>query len=522
MDFLGKFTTKTNTCVAWPVIIALCSLPFVSSCRRQAFTLLELFRGAEGTIVEGEDLSNMIWGLNVEDNQSRNGQVGAHQKNPPRLQVSPKLSAPPLPDHGPIDLSQLAVSREQYARENVLEKQSPIAPHCEVPAYGRILCAKVGHSKINEPGMQDWNRGLGLNWQDTIELLPSKQKISRHESEYSTLKPSAAPFIPSSSPASHFLPRIVVEPRFSDLVQNIRWPTILDQTANIGSYLSTPPDSSSPLWSPYISTPSVTDTVSPQIAYELPSDKQMLLSSFGTKNCVQDVDNWIIEKRPERRAVKDNYDSPVISTSPSAEMTGRGGVHETKGLTLRFTPESPTVNGILLQNNGQGIPTSPERRFRGISQQPRSIPLARLIQRRLSSVAEEDANALVDDATASPDTSRAVQGVSGSRNSDQPKTSPACQTIRETPSPDMNPQTCKQPNYEAMANEITSSNHELKAIVKLPSSNVGSAKLLGTVNLEEKENSGFHGQLLAESAEIAAKKTRNRKRTQSSSSAQSK
>ena len=467
----------------------------------------------------------MIWGLNVEDNQSRNhGQVGAHQKNqtlPPRSQVGPKLSAPTLPDHGPIDLSQLAVPRDQYPHGNIQGKQSPIASQREGPAYGRILYTKVGHSKLNEP---DWNRGLGLNWQDTIELLPPKQKFSRQENEHSTLKPSAAPFIPSGSPASHFLPRIVVEPRFSDLVQDTRWSTILDQTTSVGSYLSTPPDSSSPLWSPYISTPSLIETVSPQIAYELPSDKQMLLSSFGTKNCVQDVNNWIIEKlRPgEKRAVKRSFSSPVMSTSPGTGLIGRGGVNEIKDLTLPFTPESSpsTLNTILLQNNGQGIPTSPERRFRGISQQPRSIPLARLIQRRLSSVAEEDANALVDDATISPERTSRVRAVSSSRNSDQTKTgTPAHQTIPATPSPDMkdfNPQTYKQPNHEATINEITIPNHELKAIVKLPSN----AKLLGTPILEEKENDGFHGQLPAEPAEVTAKKMRNRKRSRSSSSAQ--
>lgn len=471
----------------------------------------------------------MIWGLNVEDNQSRNhGQIGAHQKNqtfPPRSQVSPKLSAPTLPDHGPIDLSQLAVPRDQYPHENIQGKQSPITSQREGPAYGRILYTKVERSKLNELGMQDWNRGLGLNWQDTIELPPPKQKFSRQESEQSTLKPSAAPFIPSGSPASHFLPRIVVEPRFSDLVQDTRWSTVLDQTTNVGSYLSTP-DSSSPLWSPYISTPSVMETGSPQIAYELPSDKQMLLSSsFGTKSCVQDINNWIIEKlRPgERRTVKKSYSSPVISTSPGTGLIGRGGFNEIKDLTLPFMPESSpsALNKILLQNNGQGMPTSPERRFRGISQQPRSIPLARLIQRRLSSVAEEDANALVDDVTISPEsTSRVVHAVSGSQSSDQTKTSTPA--IRATPSPDMkdfNPQTCKQPNHEAMANEITSSNHELKAIVKLPG-NVGSAKLLGTSSLEEKENTGFHGQFPAEFAETTAKKMRNRKRSRSSSSAQ--
>ncbi|KAF8348335.1 hypothetical protein F5887DRAFT_1071961 [Amanita rubescens] len=483
--------------------------------------------GAEGTIIEGEDLSNMIWGLNIEDNQPRShGQVGSHPKNqtiPPRLQTSPKLSGPILPNHGPIDLSQLTVTRE-HARESIQGKQSSIAIQRKGLAYDRILHTKAGHSKVHEPGIQDWNRGLGLNWQDTIELRPPKHKFSRQDSEQSTLKPSAAPFIPSGSPSPHLLPRIVVEPRFSDFVQNTRWPTVLDQTRSAESYLSTPPDPSSPYWSPYIYTPPPLDTVSPQIAYEPPNDKQ-ILSSFGTKNCIQDINNWITEKlRPgERRAVKPDCNSPVTMASPSAGLASRDDFSESRNLAVSLTPElpAPTVNKILLQNNGQGITTSPERRFRGISQQPRSIPLARLIQRRLSSVAEEDVNALMDDATIPPVCSSrtAVRAVSDPWNSDQTKA--AHQAIREAPSPDskdFNPQTCKSPNHEAMTDVVTETglNHKLKAIVKLPGNNVGSAKL--TANHEEKENSAFHGQRLIEPAGTTVKKMRNRKRSRSSSS----
>jgi len=268
----------------------------------------------------------MIWGLNIEDNQPRShGQVGSHPRNqtiPPRLQTSPKLSGPILPNHGPIDLSQLTITRE-HAREN---KQSSIAVQREGLPYDRILHTKAGHSKVHELGIQDWNRGLGLNWQDTVELRPPKHKFSHQDSEQSTLKPSAAPFIPSGSPCSHLLPRIVVEPRFSDFVQNTRWPTVLGQTRNAESYLSTPPDPSSPHWSPYIYTPSSLDTVSPRITYELPNDKQISLSSFGTKNCIQDINNWITEKlRPgEVRAVKQNCNSPVTMAPSSAGLTSRG------------------------------------------------------------------------------------------------------------------------------------------------------------------------------------------------------
>lgn len=476
--------------------------------------------------MEGEDLSNMIWGLNIEDSQPRShGQVGSHPKNqtiPPRFQISPKLGGPILPEHGPIDLSQLTVTRE-HARESIQGKLSSIAVQREGLPYDRILHTKAGHSKLHESGIQDWSRGLGLNWQDTIELRPPKHKLSRQESEQSTLKPSAAPFIPSGSPSSHFLPRIVVEPRFSDFVQNTRWSTILDPARSTESYLSTPPDPSSPRWSPYIYTPSPLDTVSPQIAYELPNDKQISLSSFGTKTCIQDINNWITEKlQPGEGAVKQNCHSPVTIASPSAGLISRGDFRESRSLAVSLTPELsvPIINKILLQNNGQGITTSPERRFRGISQQPRSIPLARLIQRRLSSVAEEDANALMDDATIPPVcTSRtAVRAAS-----DPDQTKAAYQAIREAPSPDLkdfNPQTCKPPNHEAMTDMVTktSLNHELKAIVKLPGGNVGSAKL--SADREEKENSVLHRQRLTEPAGTAAKKIRNRKRSRSSASIQ--
>ncbi|KAK2464257.1 hypothetical protein APHAL10511_003714 [Amanita phalloides] len=481
--------------------------------------------GAEGTIVEGEDLSNMIWGLNVDDGQSRgHGRAASHvnQTLPRRLQKSPHLSC--LPDHGPIDLSQLAVSRQQCEEDTTQVAQTPIPSQCNGPTHGRLSYAKVGRLRPNEVAFvqtQVRNRGLGLHWQDAIELSPPRQVIPS-QCEHSTLKPSAPPFVPSGSPAPHLVPRVLVEPRFSDLARNVRWPMVLDQTMKGTPYLATPPDSSSPLWSPYIATPS---TLSPQVAYELTGDKQIIISqalspSFRIKDCARDAnewDEWIAEQSATsaRCAFNENTASPAISTvgliSSGGAIEDASVIRNLNEASLKIVSKSSALstNRILQQSNSQS--TSPERRFRGISQQPRSIPLARLIQRRLSSVAEEDVNTFTEEC---------CSGRVVSEGSNQTEVAPQDSHAPNigSSSPDtiyLEPQTCKQPNHEGMmavANETTSSNHEFKATVKLP------AQRSNTIN-EEKENDESQDQFPTEPTGVAMrKKVRNRKRSRSSSS----
>ncbi|KAF8628915.1 hypothetical protein AX15_003693 [Amanita polypyramis BW_CC] len=500
--------------------------------------------GAEGTIIEGEDLTNMIWGLNVDEAQFRShGYTGSCQKNntvPPRMQKSPKLCALTLPDHGPIDLSQLAVPHmEQYVHETIRGTQSPINSYREGNTHGRASYIKVGHHKTREVEVmqtQDWYKGLGLNWQDAIELPPPQQKIPHQGNESSILKPSAPPFMPSSSPASHTLPRVVVEPCFSDFLQSSRRPAVVDQPSRVVSYLPTPPDSSSPLWSPYASTPSALDMVSPQIAlHDISDDKQLLLSqvlssSIAITDCMQDFSCWASEQLQSsaniRHATMENHSSSVIITTSdlvnSISLTEAGGLSASRDLgeaspSPASDPPRPAVGRILQQSNGQTCPVSPENRFRGISQQPRSIPLARLIQRRLSSVAEEDIKTLMEDKTASlGNPSRPPQGVSGSRTSEQTKIAChdagalTCQTIRGTQSPsDFDPQTCKELNHTVttVTTGATDSDHDniTKFIVRLPGSDVPPTMLLNTVS-DEKENSKLHAQ-----SPTARKKLRNRR-----------
>ncbi|KAM6502019.1 hypothetical protein JOM56_001996 [Amanita muscaria] len=424
----------------------------------------------------------MIWGLNVEETRSHGStNTGLRNQNaPPRLQKSPKSSS--CANDGAIDLSQLAVLRPNSSE--AVAGQICVANQGANIIHGRRQDALgVGRTRLQDmtaTGFLNWNRGLGLNWQDPIEL-PPPQNVLYRDVDHSTLKASAPPFIPSNPSIPRGLTRIVVESRLPDVMQNINQ----DQGHNSMPYLPTPPNTSSPLWSPYVATPPEMDMMSPQISlHGLPESKQLLLSQLfspriALKDYTQDY-HWVAEQLESVAKLKIAPPDGVLKVLPSIDIVN---LDEGKRLSPNRDLNKATVNlvsdlaphRVQQQCNGRNVSASPEGRFRGISQQPRSIPLARLIQRRLSSVAEEDVNALTEESDALPATTRTYTvTVSGNIQSTTP-TQFLCssdQAMKRTPSPDtgkLEPRTSQEPDQVPPAAPKTK-----KAVVKLPGGDASS------------------------------------------------
>ncbi|KAF8639493.1 hypothetical protein AX17_001398 [Amanita inopinata Kibby_2008] len=514
--------------------------------------------GAEGTIIEGEDLSNMIWGLSLDDTHSKaHGnsdpyQKSRNQKVSPRLHKSPPPSNSALLDYGPIDLSQLAITCQSDIA------QSPLEAQCKNVRYiDSVPCVKSGHIEAQEVVDDrggNWHKGLGFDWQDAIELPPPNFRIVRQNREHSNLKPSALPFVPSILPAPRTLPRIVLEPRISDYIQNPHSPVVHDETRKItASYLPTPPNSSSPLWSPYISIQSELESASPSISlYQLPEDRQVLLSRLFTPSAAKDglgeLNCWVTNRH---EPAVDALQTPVgnVSTSPTHTLPQRnrdrmlnphaneaktlpssdGNAYHTSKKPPRLVLELPAQGAGKNQQSSrnQSIFISPEKRFRGISYQPRSIPLARLIQRRLSSVAEEDLNTLLEDKNYSQPFYEHVctsQDSEPTQQMRQPCHEPTASSARTTPSPVasiLEPQTLTGPDSDATmtANEMMfSSNYDRTARVKLPGVSDGPLNHKTTLPKATKSQEKENDQVVIGPG--IKKKARNRKRSRSSPLAQ--
>ena len=186
------------------------------------------------------------------------------------------------------------------------------------------------------------------------------------------------------------------------LHSQIRNPTnyasVTQQYLQQNNDLITPPSTSSPRWSPVftpqnsainLKEPTLTQEVQ-SLMYRIPMvhspDFQDDYSNngFAIQSNFQEDDEGHEGYKPAQ-----NFGSHVRRFSP-IDVGFSTNLKEFTRSILR--PEVSTKSSNQLESTYEVVQTDPLERRRNLSyQQPRSIPLARLIQRRLSSVAEEDA-----------------------------------------------------------------------------------------------------------------------------------
>ncbi|KAK7005708.1 hypothetical protein R3P38DRAFT_2647311 [Favolaschia claudopus] len=407
--------------------------------------------GAEGTIVEGEDLSHMIWGLGIEENgsqstHSRNNSAHASQKptpqpnlssrfptqrnfqpttvSHPRHNASPRhqfqdsLNSPSVGGHPKINEAKTQLHIHQRALESLGPRHSLVSE--QVSSYPDSWTDVYGmHDLVDRLGAYEGQRGLGLDWQETLRHQRQMAKPPN------SLKPSAPVFVPANQQATPPFPRIFVEPRASHVIHPSQRLTAMEiaqqyrDQHRAQNSLPTPPPSSSPQWTTF--RPHYTDPLPPLDIHNLPFVQQP--QNFVQQYHPRDTHQPSLDPSEElRKFVYDQMRSPELNLTRDYthnKPNDPGFMHQTPPLTPHVSsspryrnttsetspsypgpppnsplPPIPSTRTTQLRTMyaPPPSPTSPDPRTqnRNFNRPPRSVPFARMLQRRLSSVPEEE------------------------------------------------------------------------------------------------------------------------------------
>ncbi|KIM91895.1 hypothetical protein PILCRDRAFT_761201 [Piloderma croceum F 1598] len=284
----------------------------------------------------------------------------------------------------------------------------------------------------------DMISNIALDWQSLLGQPSLRSSVDAKRQEHESkpthfLKPSAPVFVPSSQVVSSRFPRIFLEPRPTQSPKERNQPRSIPVIETALQYrhhhkthqngLPTPPSSSSPQWSSKFS-PYQGSLHSPDMAPLRPNRIPNLSSVDSSNELRRFVYEHISSGAPNTTKCLPS-DSPKIShavMSPraltcSSNVSGKPqhmqhlDEHTVNSVSSPYPgppPSTPLPPLPAIRDSQSGLgrspfsttppsPTSPEPRPRSFSyQHPRSIPLARLVQRRLSSVPEEDLSTVVD------------------------------------------------------------------------------------------------------------------------------
>ncbi|KAF5370729.1 hypothetical protein D9758_001907 [Tetrapyrgos nigripes] len=353
--------------------------------------------GAEGTIIEGEDLSRMIWGL--ENEEISHGQRPRAVKAASECQNN--LDQDIIPSSTTTIKSHIFQSHSNNGRSAIVFQDHPsghpdavkpvLFPHNDSPI---ILSSPSDHwnaslqssGELYEIDLAN-PKGLGINWRPS--MAPSDINRVNHGAH---LKASAPVFIPAHQSAVDLSLRAISSNRSKsaiDLAQEY-----FLQNRNQDS-LPTPP-SSSTLWTPSLATPLLLD--SPDfVDYEEESEQLHRFIYERMKqvdlNLVSDVAFSLSMDRPLHRPVSSSSMShPLLSPdSPFFDIP----MQQPKSSNIPPSAGLPTVKNqnfvsetVIPPSLESPVPKNNTRP--GGVHQPRSIPFARLMQRRLSAVPEEN------------------------------------------------------------------------------------------------------------------------------------
>ncbi|KAG2368090.1 hypothetical protein BDR07DRAFT_1605689 [Suillus spraguei] len=305
--------------------------------------------------------------------------------------------------------------------------------------------SETGIPTVRELEAHETNVGSSFNDQkllSDLQLAFARQSL-QNTTLNQTYPEGLKPVFPVSNHhrATPAYPKIFVEPRLNEVVNAVQYQSAIEIAQQYRQYqefrlkqqagLPTPPSSSSPQWSSNFSPyqyPSVSPEMDGQNTLGLPHHTQQTQHPFldashqagllynrrdnnvathlfdGNGGCDsmlsrhdRDVPSAVNRRSSNVSGGLSNYlrDSQALSTQQP---------HYASTTELPLTPAAcyPINTGRTIVSVAPPSPESPGSRSRSISyQQPRSVPLARLIQRRLSSVPEEELNSLANTSSAS-------------------------------------------------------------------------------------------------------------------------
>ncbi|KAJ3568865.1 hypothetical protein NP233_g5437 [Leucocoprinus birnbaumii] len=382
--------------------------------------------GAEGTVIEGEDLTHMIWGLDSNGSQLTQAKdqpnaepIRSHSCLP--HQSFNDLSSDSRQDHLTqdlynqeiIDLARPEFHASLHSRPSGMQTSRSFRSYLSPLADNYPLRNNVQSKKANiyefvrrdspiqlypssfglMPEIRPWNAGLGIDfWRTSLEggVPASSDTLMAFNNRESSLVLNEAP---ESIYATHIhrttrhLPIHDIRP-FEHLGQHSGMPT--------------PPDTNSPLWSPRFHQSDIESTSPKFTCSQIPSIRSVTSQQptlhLPTRDTIisQQIQRQLLSTMPEHRSsISDTLETvgeaqriPPPYHSPDILGADRSSYDNQSNGSQSLSKTRPTQdksNG----NNTPSSPVSPELRRGFARQQPRSIPLARLIQRRLSSVVEE-------------------------------------------------------------------------------------------------------------------------------------
>ncbi|KAF7315468.1 hypothetical protein MIND_00061800 [Mycena indigotica] len=345
--------------------------------------------GAEGTIVEGEDLSRMIWGLGLEDSQPTN--------TPNIPQKSTSFAPRSRPQRDAQYQRSISFARQSHerdvSRESVESRVGAFSQHPDSWRDSLGLGDDILDEFEDDFRVYDGQRGLGLDWQETL-----KHRQSTAKAKIDSLKPSAAVFVPASQQVTSQFPRIFVEPRHTVLPSPRLSAFEIAQQYRANKrpqdFLPTPPSSSSPEWISQQQQQHYIDPFPPLDLHTLVSPPQ----SQSNFELSQELRKFVFERMQNPNDTR-SVELPREQFNPSRiPQTRRPSIDASPSLPGP-PPNSPLPPIPSYANHSRvhfGItpasPTSPDTLapLRQSSKHPRSIPFARLLQRRLSAVPEEE------------------------------------------------------------------------------------------------------------------------------------
>ncbi|ESK96584.1 hypothetical protein Moror_6804 [Moniliophthora roreri MCA 2997] len=343
--------------------------------------------GAEGTLVEGEDLSRMIWGLREDeavtcvprndsppenDSQERflSDQLVLSRHQQQFTTSSLVSSSPSMPSHR--HFSTLHTPPELPVPRTTYENRRDDSPIIIPPTTQQLENFLEIHRVLEPVGSKRVvpNTGLGLVWQLSHARLSSPQV-----SDSSPLQASTPAFIPTRSLQHPESQRTNPESNHASISRDkpaaaIELATEYMMQQKARNSLLTPPNSSSTTWSPCFA-----DMAHPKFLYvpEEPFSFEELCGSVY-------VDKDIISNHQLQRPLESPHLPPRFTNSSSL----RRPLHSVNPSNISIdqvpankappSPESPEVKGTTTRLGAQ---------------HPRSVPFARLLQRRLSAVPEE-------------------------------------------------------------------------------------------------------------------------------------
>ena len=330
-------------------------------------------------MIEGNDLSHKIWGLGIDDSQTVHFPATRCQTSQPQDHLA--YQAPTASSQDEFTLS------HYYERDAVIDLSQPAT------FYGH-----VGTQRVLSKGAP------------ALPMPTSQQTIFVPASANMKAQSSKQRYAPRSEKR---LPYAFSAPRgsaFDNAVE--QW------QPDAQSLLPTPSSTSSPCWTPIFPhqpemaisksmilnhNPKVSkaDFYTPKIYSPISNleDDSSHIRAIMQQNTIHGADIVYDSKVVPRthsfqsdpfaiQAYLPTLDSPQVDVSPCLKMTS-DSFHD-PFMVFPTNHENSLHDGILPQTETGGSTQGSTERRRNLSyQQPRSIPLARLIQRRLSSVAEE-------------------------------------------------------------------------------------------------------------------------------------